>query len=62
MLRLKEWSQRAMNTVLDELSARLLRLENNTDVVVGGYTLTLNEKDGKLTATKGDTIITWTKD
>jgi outer membrane protein OmpA-like peptidoglycan-associated protein len=63
MIRLKEgYSTRDINAVLDDIEARLRKLESDTSVVISGYTATLNEGAGKLTLTKGDKIVTFSKD
>jgi len=61
MLRLKEFSLRAMHTLTDDIERRIRRTESSQNVI-SGYTLSYDEDTGKLSLTKGDTVIYFSKD
>ena len=62
MLRLKELELKQINTVFDDIERRLRLAEKAEEPKASGYTMTFVEKTGKFTLTKGDVIITLTKD
>jgi len=61
MLRLKEFTLRAMHTLTDDIERRIRRTESKQNLI-SGYTPSYNEDTGKLALTKGDAIIYFTKD
>jgi len=61
MLRLKEFNIRAMHTLTDDIERRIRRTESSHNSV-SGYKMSYNEDTGKLTLTKGDTVVYFSKD
>ena len=62
MFRLKELDLKELNTLFDDVERRIVKLESSQPNLVSGYTMTFVEKTGKFTLTKGDVIVTITKD
>ena len=62
MLRINDLTKDAVNVLADDIERRIRRVEGVPANEVSGYTMTFDEKTGKLTLTSGDKIITFTKD
>ena len=62
MLRVDSFTLAAINVLADDIERRLRRTEDKPVDEVSGYKMAFNEQTGKLTLTKGDKIISFTKD